>query len=125
MEGDLHCIVDWGGKCLVSFNATKTKLLSSIRHQENIRIPLKITILRYLTILVPGFLDLFYTQVELETLCPVCCKTGITKSLFFDLRDTIHLFGVVLHNRVVLISLIRFKLVLYCQLCSLFLTKEL
>ena len=41
LEEDLRCIVEWGEKWLVSFNATKTKLLSFNRHRESGLIPLK------------------------------------------------------------------------------------
>ena len=41
MEEDLRCIVEWGKKWLVSFNATKTKLLYFNRLRERSWIPLK------------------------------------------------------------------------------------
>ena len=41
LEEDLRCIVEWGEKWLVSFNAAKSKLLSFNCHHESILIPLK------------------------------------------------------------------------------------
>ena len=41
LEEDLRCIVEWGEKWVVSFNAGKTKLLSFNLHRESSLIPLE------------------------------------------------------------------------------------
>ena len=43
LEVDLHSIVEWGNKWLVSFNATKTKLLSFNRHRDPLLLPVKMS----------------------------------------------------------------------------------
>ena len=43
LEEDLHSIVEWGNKWLVSFNATKTKLLSFNRHRDPLLLPVKMS----------------------------------------------------------------------------------
>ena len=58
---DLCCIVEQGERWLVSFNITKTKLLSFIPHCERSLIPLKMN-----DIGLPEW-ACFYTQVGLET----------------------------------------------------------
>ena len=42
LDEDLRCIVEWDEKWLVSFNATKTKLLYFNHHRESSLIPLKL-----------------------------------------------------------------------------------
>ena len=39
LELDLHSIVEWGDRWLVTFNATKTKLLSFNRHRDPLLAP--------------------------------------------------------------------------------------
>ena len=41
LELDLRCIVEWGDRLLVTFNATKTKLLSINRHRDPILVPVE------------------------------------------------------------------------------------
>ena len=43
LEVDLHSIVELGNKWLVSFNATKTKLLSFNRHRDPLLVPVKMS----------------------------------------------------------------------------------
>ena len=43
LEVDLHSIVEWGNKWLVSFNATKTKLLSFNRHRDPLSVSVKMS----------------------------------------------------------------------------------
>ena len=41
LELDLHSIVEWGDRWLVTFNATKTKLLSSNRLRDPLLVPVE------------------------------------------------------------------------------------
>ena len=43
LEFDLQSIVEWGNRWLVSFNATKTKLLSFNRHRDPLLVPVKMS----------------------------------------------------------------------------------
>ena len=41
LELDLHSIVEWGDIGLVTFNSTKTKLLSFNRHRDPLLVPVE------------------------------------------------------------------------------------
>ena len=41
LEFDLRSIVDWGDRCLATFNATKTKLFSFNRHRDPLLVPVE------------------------------------------------------------------------------------
>ena len=41
LEFDLRSIVEWGDRWLVTFNATKTKLLSFIHHRDPLLVPVE------------------------------------------------------------------------------------
>ena len=43
LERDLSDIVEWGNRWLVTFNATKTKLLSFNRHRDPLLVPVKMS----------------------------------------------------------------------------------
>ena len=43
LERDLCDIVEWGNRWLVTFNATKTKLLSFNRHRDPLLVPVKMS----------------------------------------------------------------------------------
>ena len=43
LERDLNDIVEWGNRWLVTFNATKTKLLSFNRHRDPLLVPVKMS----------------------------------------------------------------------------------
>ena len=83
---DLRCIAEWGEQWQVSFNATKTKLLSFNRHRESSLIPLNMNDIELP--ITPSSWTCFYIQVGLETSCPFCRKTGITWAILYLYKAT-------------------------------------
>ena len=83
LEYDLRNIVDCGERWLVTFNATNTKLLSFIHHQESRLVPMKINekeLPESINFLLT-FLVLYYDG--LETIYSVHCKNFLTKGSLF------------------------------------------
>ena len=84
MEKDLGCIVYWGERWLVSFNATKTKLLLFNPHRESSLIPLRMNDIELpesasFHLLGLGFynrhhkeLDLFFYLIDTLQRRPLC-----------------------------------------------------